>query len=82
MKNSAFTIVEFCDVPVSSFLQSSGVSETRPSFTFSADLLKVHSAPLSRLSKMLNGTGASITPWGKLFVAGLQLDSIALMLTF
>ena len=55
----------------------SRVSATSPSSVSSADLLKVHSVPSSKLlMKMLNRTGPSIDPQGTLLVTDLQLDFV------
>lgn len=49
--------------------KASGVSATSPSFVSSVSLLRVCFAPSSRLlMKVLNKTGASITPWSTLLV--------------
>ena len=54
-----------------------GTTTTPPSFVSSANLLRVHSVPLSRsLMKMSDSTSPSIDPW---LVTGLQLDFMVLI---
>jgi len=63
--------------------QLPGVSVLPPSLASSVNLLGVHSNTVARaLTKMLNGTGPIIDPWGTPLVSGLQLDFVLLITTF
>ena len=62
--------------------QSPGVSVTPFSFVSSENLLRMHSAPLSRsLMKMLYTTASSINPWSMILLTDMQLDFMPLVTT-
>jgi len=61
-------------------VRAPGASVIPSSFVSSANMLRVHSVPSSRLwKKMLNSTGSSADPWGAPLLTVLQLDFVPLI---